>query len=116
MALQTLTSAVAPNESEARTISGKRPSLRSLQREREYYDWLLHLPERHREDEDCDDSWTRFMKERRAHLEHERYERRHEHHHGKRQTRRSAGQQDGMTSWERRCANEATVASGIAIA
>jgi len=52
------------------------------------------------------------MKERRAQKEHERYERRR----GERQPRRSAAQQNEMTAWERRCANESAVASGIAIA
>ena len=106
--VHTLPSAVGPSDSEARTISGKRPSLRSLQRSQEYYDWLLELPEPHRDDADLDDSWARFMKERRAHREHERYERRH----GTRTPRQSAKQQNGMTAWERRCANDAAVASG----
>ena len=97
-----------------RSAASGRRSENSLQREREYHehDWLLHLPSQHREDENCDDSWAHFMKERRAQKEHERYERRR----GERQPRRSAAQQNGMTAWERRCANESAVASGIAIA
>ena len=55
---QTETEQLAP-----RTVSGKRPSAASLQREREYIDWLSTraVPEG---DAQHDDSWATFMAER----------------------------------------------------
>ena len=45
----------------------RRPlSATALQREREYTQWLLDLPDPIREDENRDESWSRFMRERRA--------------------------------------------------
>jgi hypothetical protein len=60
-----------PRTEQPRTVSGKRPSEASLQRERDYMDWLSAqgVPEG---DEQRDDSWSAFMAERRIHLEKER--------------------------------------------
>ena len=60
-----------PRTEQPRTVSGKRPSEASLQRESDYMDWLSAqcVPEG---DEQRDDSWSAFMAERRIHLEKER--------------------------------------------
>ena len=57
-----------PGTDEPRTLSGKRPSATSLQREREYIDWLSTraIPER---EGMHDDSWAAFMAKRRGRME-----------------------------------------------
>ena len=57
-----------PRTEQPRTVSGKRPSVASLQREREYMDWLAEqgVPEG---DAQQTDSWAEFMAERRIRLE-----------------------------------------------
>jgi hypothetical protein len=69
-----------------RTISGKKPSARSLQRSREYEEWL---------------------KEQRDRMEHERYERRLRQSPASQLTARSS-----IRARDRRRANEAAIASG----
>ena len=58
--------AVSATTDEPRTLTGKRPSARSLQRHREYMDWQSSLLHPERDDVELDDSWTAFMAERRA--------------------------------------------------
>ena len=57
-----------PGGDEPRTVTGKWPTAASLQREREYMDWLStrQAPEGEAQSED---SWAVFMAERRARLE-----------------------------------------------
>ena len=74
-----------------RTVSGKRPSPAALQREREYFDWLLERPQHEGDAPQSDHSKTAFMAERRVAKErarsqqraiarrHERFRRRHGH-------------------------------------
>ena len=51
------------------TVSGKRPTEASLQRAREYKDWLIALPVPVNQDSDRDESYEAFMKERRKQRE-----------------------------------------------
>ena len=57
-----------PRTEQPRTVSGKRPSEASLQREREFMCWLSKqdIPEG---DTQLDDTWAAFMAERRARRE-----------------------------------------------
>ena len=50
-----------------RTVTGKRPSVASLQRQREYQDWVAELP--HGRDDERDESWAAFMADRRRRQE-----------------------------------------------
>ena len=55
-----------------RTISGKRMTAAALQRQREYMDWQLTLPEPEGDVPGPDDSWVAFMAVRRSQQETER--------------------------------------------
>ena len=63
-------------DSKARTASGKFASSASVQRQLEYQDWLARLPAPERDDQEIDDSYTAFMKQRRAITEAERWQKR----------------------------------------
>ena len=72
---------------EPRTVSGKQPSTASLQRSREYMDWLAALADPEG-DEQLDDSWTTFMAQRRARMEQARLQKRSEQRREQRQQQR----------------------------
>ena len=72
-------------KSDARTLTGKRPTAAALQRQHEYMDWLGQLPQPEGDVPPPDNSWSAFMAQRRraherarlAQLEEQRKEARH---------------------------------------
>jgi len=86
---ESLASASSEQPSSPRTLTGKRPTAASLQRQREYADWLQAQPHGEPDASQPDSSWAAFMAERRAEKERarlkqvsekrrcERYQRRH---------------------------------------
>ena len=65
-----------PCSSPPRTLTGKRATVAAVKREHEYRDWLADLPEPARDDEDRDETYNTFMKQRRVRREAERWQER----------------------------------------